>query len=128
VVLFAVSEEKNRWLQERMEALGIHEKDIEERFVRSSGRGGQKVNKTSTCVYLRHVPTGFEIKCMKERSQSLNRFLARRELVMRMERGLGLPTPGDRLMDKARRKKSKRKKRARLKYSKGTKLTDQRSG
>jgi len=128
VVLFAVSEEKNRWLQERMEALGIHEKDIEERFVRSSGRGGQKVNKTSTCVYLRHIPTGFEIKCMKERSQSLNRFLARRELVMRMERGLGLPTPGDRLMDKARRKKSKRKKRARLKYSKGTKLTDQRSG
>ena len=128
MVLFAVSEEKNRWLQERMEALGIHEKDIEERFVRSSGRGGQKVNKTSTCVYLRHIPTGFEIKCMKERSQSLNRFLARRELVMRMERGLGLPTPGDRLMDKARRKESKRKKRARLKYSKGTKLTDQRSG
>ena len=125
MVLFAVSEEKNRWLQERMEALGVHEKDIEEKFVRSSGRGGQKVNKTSTCVYLRHIPTGFEIKCMKERSQSLNRFLARRELVTRMERGLGRLTPGDRVMDKTRRKKSKRKKRARLKYGKDTGLPDQ---
>jgi protein subunit release factor B len=116
MVLFAVSEEKNRWLQERMEALGIHEKDIEEKFIRSSGSGGQKVNKASTCVYLKHIPTGFEIKCMKERSQSLNRFLARRELVRRVEKGLGRLTPKDIIMDKARRKKSKRKKRARLKY------------
>ncbi len=119
MVLFAVSEEKNRWLHERMEALGIHEKDIEEKFVRSSGRGGQKVNKTSTCVYLRHIPTGLEIKCMKERSQSLNRFLARRELVRRVEAGSGGPTPQDIIIDKARRKKSKKKKRAKLKYGKG---------
>jgi protein subunit release factor B len=119
MILFAVSEEKNRWLQERMEALGIHEKDIEERFVRSSGSGGQKVNKASTCVYLRHIPTGVEIKCMKERSQSLNRFLARRELVRRVARGLGKLTPEDMITDKARRKKSKRKKRARLKYRLG---------
>ncbi len=116
VVLFAVSDEKNRWLQERMEALGIHEKDIEERFVRSSGSGGQKVNKTSTCVYLRHIPTGLEVKCMKERSQSLNRFLARRELVRKIEERLGRPTLEGSLTDKARRQKSKRKKRARLKY------------
>jgi protein subunit release factor B len=116
VVQFAVSEEKNKWLQERMEVLGIHEKDIEEKFVRSSGSGGQKVNKASTCVYLRHIPTGFEIKCMKERSQSLNRFFARRELVRRVEKGLGRLTPENIIMDKARRQKSKRKKRARLKY------------
>ena len=119
MVSFAVNEEKNRWLQERMEALGIHEKDIEEKFVRSSGSGGQKVNKASTCVYLRHLPTGFEIKCMKERSQSLNRFLARRELVRRLEKGLGGTTPEDIIMDKARRKKSRRKRRARLKYGLG---------
>ena len=119
VALFSVSDEKNKWLQERMEVLGIYEKDIEEKFVRSSGSGGQKVNKTSTCVYLRHIPTGFEIKCMKERSQSLNRFLARRELVRKVEEGLGRRTPEDILMDKARRQKSKRKKRARLKYGKG---------
>jgi len=118
VVLFAVSEEKNRWLQERMETLGIREKDIEEKFVRSSGSGGQKVNKTSTCVYLRHIPTGIEIKCMRERSQSLNRFLARRELVRRFEKGLERLTPENIMVDKERRKKSKRKKRARLKYGK----------
>lgn len=116
MVLFAVSDEKNRLLQERMEALGIHEKDIEERFVRSSGSGGQKVNKTSTCVYLRHIPTGLEVKCMKERSQSLNRFLARRELVRKIEERLGRPTLDGSLTDRARRQKSKRKKRARLKY------------
>jgi len=124
MVSFAVSEEKNRWLQERMEALDIHEKDIEEKFVRSSGRGGQKVNKSSTCVYLRHIPTGFEIKCMKERSQSLNRFLARRELVRRVEKGLGGVTPENIATEKARRQKSKRTKRAKLKYSKDCGPTD----
>jgi protein subunit release factor B len=125
VVLFAVSEEKNRWLQERMEALGIHEKDIEEKFVRSSGRGGQKVNKASTCVYLRHIPTGFEMKCMRGRSQSLNRFLARRELVKRVEKGLGRQMPHNIIVEKTRKQKSKREKRARLKYRKDIGLADQ---
>lgn len=116
MVLFAVSEEKNRWLKERMETLGIHEKEIEERFIRSSGSGGQKVNKTSTCVYLKHIPTGIAIKCMEERNQSLNRFLARRELVRRIERLSGLLTPEDIKIEKAKRQKLKRNKRARLKY------------
>ncbi|MGZ6203210.1 MAG: peptide chain release factor family protein [Thermodesulfobacteriota bacterium] len=114
-MIFPVSEEKNRWLQERMEALGIHEKDIEEKFIRSSGRGGQKVNKTSTCVYLRHIPTGIEVKWMRERSQSLNRFLARRELVRRIERLSGQRTD-DLEMQKLKRQKLKRKKRAKVKY------------
>jgi protein subunit release factor B len=117
MVLFAVSEEKNRWLKEKMEALGIHEKDIEERFIRSSGSGGQKVNKTSTCVYLKHIPTGIEVKCMRERNQSLNRFLARRELILRIEKQSGQLTPEDVKSEKARRQKLKRKKRARLKYT-----------
>ena len=99
-----------------MEALGIHEKDIEEKFIRSSGRGGQKVNKTSTCVYLRHIPTGIEVKWMRERSQSLNRFLARRELVRRIERLSGLSASEEVQIEKARKQKSKRKKRAKLKY------------
>ena len=77
---FAVSEEKNKWLREKMESLNIREQDILEKFIRSSGKGGQKVNKTSSCVYIKHIPTGIEIKCMKDRSQSINRFLARREL------------------------------------------------
>jgi len=126
MVLYAVSEEKNRWLREKMEALGIREKDIEERFVRSSGSGGQKVNKTSTCVYLKHIPTGIEVKCMKERSQSLNRFLARRELVTRVEKQLGRLTNEDSMIGKARQRKSKRKKRARLKYGKVDGPADQR--
>jgi protein subunit release factor B len=116
MILFPVSEEKNRWLKEKMEALGIHEKDIEEKFVRSAGRGGQKVNKTSTCVYLKHIPTGVEIKCMRERNQSLNRFLARRELVLRIGKWSGQLTPEDITLQRVRRQKSKREKRARLKY------------
>jgi len=116
MVSFAVSEEKNRWLQARMEALGVREKDLEEKFIRSSGRGGQKVNKTSSCVYLRHVPTGIAVKCMKDRSQSLNRFLARRELFLRIERLSNRSPPGDLKAVKTRKQKAKRKKRAALKY------------
>jgi len=117
MLLFPVSEEKNKWLQERMKALGIYEKDIEEKFIRSSGSGGQKVNKTSTCVYLKHIPTGIEIKWMRERNQSLNRFLARRELVMRIEKLSGQLTPEEIRIGKAKRQKLKRKKRAKQKYS-----------
>jgi protein subunit release factor B len=115
--IFGVGEEKDRWLKERMEALHIHEKDIEEKFIRSSGKGGQKVNKTSTCVYLKHLPTGIEVKFMRERSQSLNRFLARRELVKRIEKLSGQLTPDDIMINKVKRQKSKRKKRARFKYA-----------
>ncbi len=116
MLLFPVSEEKNRWLKEKMEALGIHEKDIEEKFIRSSGSGGQKVNKTSSCVYLKHIPTGVEVKWMRERNQSLNRFLARRELVLRVQKLLGRLTPKEVKSEKAKRQKLKRKKRAKLKY------------
>jgi protein subunit release factor B len=116
MMIFPVSEEKNRWLKEKMEVLGIHEKDIEEKFIRSSGRGGQKVNKTSTCVYLKHIPTGIEVKWMKERNQSLNRFLARRELVREVEKLSGHLTPDEIKITKIRQQKSKRKKRAKLKY------------
>jgi protein subunit release factor B len=116
MVKFAVSEEKNRWLRERMDELGICEKDIEEKFIRSSGHGGQNVNKTSTCVYLRHVPTGIEVKCMKDRTQSVNRFLARRELVQRVEKFSGQMTSADMKQEKIRRQKMKRQKRSVQKY------------
>lgn len=116
---FAVSEEKNKWLREHMEALGIHEKDIEEKFIRSSGHGGQNVNKTATCVYLKHIPTGIEVKCMKDRSQSINRFLARRELVKRIESLSGKVTPEDIKRERIRKQKAKSRKRARLKKDTG---------
>jgi protein subunit release factor B len=114
--MFPVSVEKRNGLRERMEALGIREEDLEEKFIRSSGSGGQKVNKTSTCVYLKHLPTGIEVKWMSERSQGLNRFFARRELVNRMERLSGQMTDEDLEIKKLKRKKAKRKKRAGLKY------------
>jgi protein subunit release factor B len=123
--LFPVSEEKKRWLKERMEAFGIYEKDIKEKFIRSSGSGGQKVNKTSTCVYLNHIPTGIEIKWMKERSQSLTRFFARRELVREIEKLSGQLTPEKIRAEKSKRQKLKRKKRAKIKYGKMTGLADQ---
>lgn len=113
---FAVSEDKNKWLKEKMDSLGILEKDITEKFVRSSGKGGQKVNKTSTCVYLKHMPTGLEVKCMKDRSQSLNRFLARRELVEKFEEFSGMNTDNMLEQAKKRRQKAKKAKRAKIKY------------
>jgi len=116
MLTFAVSEEKNKWLRERMETLRIHEEDLIEKFVRSSGKGGQKVNKTSTCVYLKHIPTGIEVKCMKDRSQSINRFLARRELIEKIEDLSGKVTHRDLMVEKLRKQKAKRTKRTKMKY------------
>ena len=113
---FAVSEEKNKWLRERMDALGIQEEDFVEKFVRSSGKGGQKVNKTSTCVYLKHIPTGIEVKCMKDRSQSINRFLARRELIEKIETLTGHVTSRNLRAEKIRKQKAKRVKKTKIKY------------
>jgi protein subunit release factor B len=118
MLTFAVSEEKNKWLRENMEALGILEKDIEEKFIRSSGHGGQNVNKTSTCVYLKHLPTGIEVKCMKDRSQSINRFFARRELVKKIG-GLSGQSSVDVKREKIRKQKAKSRKRVRLKKDSG---------
>ena len=114
---FAVSEEKNKWLKERMEAFNIREKDINEKFIRSSGHGGQHVNKVATCVYLKHIPTGIEVKCMKDRSQSINRFLARRELIKKIEQLSGEGSAEDLKRAKKRKQKAKRKKRALSKYT-----------
>ena len=83
---FSVRKEKELALEKKMASLGIKESDLEEKFIRSSGKGGQKVNKTSSCAYIKHNPTGIEVKCQKERSQSLNRFLARRRLVEKIEK------------------------------------------
>jgi protein subunit release factor B len=117
MLTFAVSEEKNKWLREKMKALEIHEEDFIEKFVRSSGKGGQKVNKTSTCVYLKHIPTGIEVKCMKDRSQSINRFLARRGLIERIEDLSGNVTCRDLRVKKIRKQKAKRTKKTKMKYN-----------
>ena len=103
-------------LRRRMEDLGIDESDIEEKFVRSSGPGGQHVNKTSTCVYLKHLPTGIEVKCGQTRSRETNRFLARRILCERIEeKELKKKSEKQRKIYKIRKQKAKRSKRAKEK-------------
>ncbi len=111
MVRFAVSAEKQQQLLSRMTELGISESDLEERFIRSSGSGGQHVNKSATCVQLTHKPTGIEVKCMRERNQSLNRFLARRELAEKVAEHLGLATARDELRLKIRRGKARQRRR-----------------
>ena len=108
---FAVSEEKNRWLRQKMASLNVREEDIEENFIRSSGSGGQSVNKTSTAVQLRHKPSGICVSVSHERSQSLNRFLARRELLERIETQQGVTTPEARRVIRLRKQKDRRRRR-----------------
>ena len=72
-------------LRERMQRLHLREEDLEESFIRGTGAGGQKINKTSSTVVLRHLLTGIEVRCQRERSQSQNRLLARLELCERLE-------------------------------------------
>ncbi len=111
--IFTVSPEKEKALLERMARLGITEHDIEEHFIRSGGRGGQHLNKASTCVYLKHMPTGIEVKCQEERSQALNRFLARRILVDKIESlMLGKQSAEQQRIEKIRRQKRRRSRRA----------------
>ena len=114
--IFSVSEAKEKALFDKMEALNIREEDIAETFIRSSGKGGQHVNKTSTCVYLKHLPTGIEVKCQQERSQSLNRFFARRILLEKIATlVLGRQTEAQQRIEKIRRQKRRRSRRAKEK-------------
>ncbi len=114
--LFSVSEQKEAALLERMERLGVKEEDLRETFVRSSGAGGQKVNKTSSCVHLVHVPSGLSVKCQQERSQALNRFIARRILLDRIERiKKGRASAERKRIEKIKRQKRRRSKKAKEK-------------
>lgn len=108
---FPVTEKKENELIIEMEMLGIKETDIEEKFIRCSGPGGQKINKTSTGVYLKHIPTGIEIKFTKERSQGLNRFFARRMLIEKIKEIKGLPIDKIKKIEKIRKKKQRIKRR-----------------
>src|SRR5580698_6918857 len=113
---FPVSLEKADQLAQRMAALGVSEGDIEESFVRSGGHGGQNVNKTSTCVMLVHRPTGLQVKCQETRQQGMNRFIARRILLDKIEeKQKGFVAAQRAEIEKIRRQKRRRSRRARNK-------------
>lgn len=116
MVRFPVSSQKEEALFAKMKRLGVREEDFAESFVRSGGPGGQNVNKVATCVVLRHLPTGLEVKCQRERSQALNRFLARWILLDKIEaKRLGVLSAERKRIEKIRRQKRKRSKRAKEK-------------
>jgi protein subunit release factor B len=110
---FPVSLEKETQLAQRMAALGVRESEIEESFVRSGGHGGQNVNKVSTCVQLIHRPTGVQVKCQETRQQGLNRYIARRLLLDKIEeKKNGFVAAQRAELEKIRRQKRKRSRRA----------------
>src|SRR6266481_976068 len=110
---FPVALEKQDQLSQRMAALGVHENEIEESFVRSGGHGGQNVNKTATCVMLLHRPTGLQVKCQTTRQQGLNRFFARRLLLDKIEKlKHGFVAAQRASAEKIRRQKRRRSRRA----------------
>ncbi len=113
---FGVTEKKQQQLEERMGKLALREADLEEKFIRSSGPGGQKVNKSATCVYLKHRPSGLEVKMGKERSQGLNRYYARKRLCELLEeQTLGDQSPAALETEKIRKQKQRRKRRSKNK-------------
>jgi protein subunit release factor B len=110
---FPVSPEKAAALAERLRRLGIRDEDLDESFVRSGGKGGQNVNKVSTCVVLAHRPTGTMVKCQQERSQAMNRFIARKLLADKIETAvLGAASAREQEAERIRRQKRRRSRRA----------------
>lgn len=111
-----ISFSKWKQLESRLAALGIFSKDLTEHFVRSSGHGGQNVNKVSTCVYIKHEPTGTEVKCQKTRSQQDNRYFARVILADKIEFARkGRESAKAKQAYKIKKQKQKRSKRAKEK-------------
>ncbi len=118
--IYPVSEKKQQDLAGKVARLGIREQDLEESFVRSGGPGGQNVNKLSTCVVLKHKPTGLVVKCQQERTQAMNRYWARRILAEKLEaQTLGRESDEAKRIAKIRRQKRKRSKRAKDKMLDG---------
>ena len=112
MINFGVTERKIQELARRMHKCDPLESDIEEKFVRSSGPGGQKVNKSSTCVHLKHIRSGLAVKVQKSRSQGLNRYYARKQMCELLENKLhGKESPAAQRKEKIRKQKDRRRRR-----------------
>lgn len=110
---FGVRPEKEAELRERMARCGLREEDLREAFIRGGGPGGQKINRTASCVQLRHLPTGLEVRMQEARSQALNRFYARRRLCELLENHtLGADSPEAKKAARLRKQKDRRRRRA----------------
>lgn len=113
---FPVSQKKIEDLERSMTRLGVKAADLAESFVRSGGAGGQHVNKVETCVVLKHLPSGLVIKCQMDRSQGMNRYLARKILIRRLEAQIhGRESEEAKRIFKIKRQKRKRSRRAKNK-------------
>ncbi len=112
MINFGVTEQKALALEQRMQGCGLKESDLEESFVRSSGPGGQHVNKTATCVVLVHTPTGLRVKCQESRSQLLNRYHARKTMCQQLEAKMqGKMSPEAQRLNRVRKQKDRRRRR-----------------
>lgn len=112
----------DKWdeLTARMEKCGLREEDILEKFILGSGKGGQKINKTASCVYLKHIPSGIEVKCQENRSRDINRLLARRNLCSKLEELLfKKKSEKQQLFEKVRRQKRRRSRKQKEKMLEG---------
>jgi len=114
---YGVTPQKEAELVARMAACGLRESDLDESYIRSGGPGGQHVNRTATCVYLKHGPSGLEVKMQQARSQALNRFYARRRMCELLEGAAGVVSKEDLAREKSRRQKSRRKRRGKKKHT-----------
>jgi len=112
MINFGITERKKEELEQRMQKCNLFEKDIAEKFVRSSGSGGQKVNKSSTCVHLKHITSGLSVKIQKSRSQGLNRYYARKRMCELLENKLlGKESADAKRTEKIRKQKDRNRRR-----------------
>ena len=120
MINFGITERKRQELERRMLNCNLLESDIEEKFVRSGGAGGQKVNKTSTCVHLKHIPSGLAVKVQTSRTQGLNRYYARKQMCELLENKLlGKQSPQAKKIEKIKKQKDRRRRRKSAKRSGG---------
>jgi protein subunit release factor B len=124
-----IKKEKKDELNEKLKELNIKEEDLIEKFILGSGRGGQKIQKTHSCVYLKHTPTGIEVKCQKERSRDLNRYLARKELIKKIEgKYFKKVSEEQKKIYKLKKQKKRRSKKAKEKILKEKKIISLKKG